>query len=101
MVVRCVPSGFDREGIVCLQVSRVFGLYPNTKDLRPRSFRQALELTARSWMPTRHAHSSHPGLESGPFSGFNRAFDYLKRFSDIQCQTGKPIMIPTANAAKT
>jgi hypothetical protein len=80
MVVRCVPPGFDREGIVCLQVGRVFGLHPNTKDLRPRSFRQALELTARSWMPTRHAHSSHPALESGHFSSFHRG---LERFESV------------------
>jgi hypothetical protein len=26
--------------------------------------------------------------------------DYLKRFSDIQCQTGKTIMTPTASVAK-
>jgi hypothetical protein len=60
MVVRCVPTGFDREGIVCLQVGRVFGLYPNTKDLRPRSFRQALELTARSrlWVLNRRSRLS-------------------------------------------
>jgi hypothetical protein len=38
-------------------------------------------------------------LEAGQLSGFYGKLEFLKSISDIQCQTGKPITMPTANVA--
>jgi hypothetical protein len=38
-------------------------------------------------------------LEAGQLSGFYGKLECLKSISDIQCQTGKPITMPTANVA--
>jgi hypothetical protein len=43
---------------------------------------------------------AHPAVaESDHFPGFNCGLDRFQRILDIQDQTGKPIMIPTANVA--
>jgi hypothetical protein len=39
-------------------------------------------------------------LEAGQLSGFYGKLECLKSISDIQCQTGKPIMMPTASVTK-
>ena len=43
---------------------------------------------------------AHPAiLAAGQLSGFYGKLECLKSISDIQCQTGKPITMPTANVA--
>jgi hypothetical protein len=43
---------------------------------------------------------AHPAVaESDHFPGFNCGLERFQRILDIQDQTGKPIMIPTANVA--
>jgi hypothetical protein len=45
-------------------------------------------------------HSHAAVFESSHLSSFYGSFECLKSISDIQYQTGKPIMVPTANVAK-
>ena len=39
-------------------------------------------------------------LEAGHLSDFDRRLERFQSISDIECQTGKPITMPTANVAK-
>jgi hypothetical protein len=39
------------------------------------------------------------GLKPSRLSGFYGSFECLKNISAIQCKTGKPITMPTANVA--
>jgi len=82
------PQGSTERVLFVCKWGRVFGLHPNTKDCRPRSFKQAPELDSlgAGCLPAMRTHPSR--LESRRFSGFYGSLECLKNISDIQYQTG-------------